>query len=137
MSINKVVISGYLGAVPELRMAPGGTSVLTFNIAVNERKRDRNGNWTDRPNWFKCTLFGARADSLARILTKGSKVAVSGRLRQDKWIQDDQTRYGVSIIADDIDIMSAKNSRTDESMPVYEEASIASQGSIYDEDIPF
>lgn len=135
MSINKAVISGNLGGDPELRTTSSGKDVLTFNVAVNERVPDGGGGWTDRVNWIKVTVWGNRATSLANILSKGSKVAVSGRLRYERWEHNGETRSSVGIVADDIDLMSARSdSRGDNSSePTYGEQA----SSVYDEDIPF
>ena len=51
MSINRVNISGHLTRDPELRMTPKGTQVLSFGIAVNDRRLNRETNqWEDYPN---------------------------------------------------------------------------------------
>ena len=62
MSINRVNISGHLTRDPELRMTPKGTQVLSFGIAVNDRRLNRETNqWEDYPNFVECTMFGTRA----------------------------------------------------------------------------
>ena len=134
MSINKAVITGNLGGDPELRATATGRSVLTFNVAVNERVPDGNDGWTDRANWIKVTVWGNRAESLAKILAKGSKVAVSGRLRQEKWEHNGETRSNVGIVADDIDLMSKRSLEgTHADQVIYDEM----PSSVYDSDIPF
>lgn len=62
MSLNNVTLSGNLGADAELRMTKGGTPVLTFSLAVNDRVPQGDGTWSDYTNWFDCTLFGKRAE---------------------------------------------------------------------------
>lgn len=82
MSINKVLISGNLTRDPEVRSTAGGMCVMQFGVAVNERrKNNQTGEWEDYPNFIDCTLFGKRAESLSRILAKGAKVAIEGKLR--------------------------------------------------------
>ena len=76
MSINRVVISGNLTRDGEIRATAGGTTVLTFGVAVNDRRRNASGEWEDVPNFVDCVMFGTRADALARFLTKGTKVAL-------------------------------------------------------------
>lgn len=108
MSINRVTISGNLTRDPELRATPGGTQVLSFGVAVNDRRKNQQtGQWEDQPNFIDCTLFGNRAEALSRILRKGMKVAVEGRLRQSRW-QDKQTgqnRSKIEVIPDEVDLM--------------------------------
>lgn len=81
MSINRVEVTGHLTRDPELRQTAGGMSVLSFGIAVNDRRKNANGEWEDYPNFLDCTLFGARADGVSQYIHKGSKVAIDGKLR--------------------------------------------------------
>ena len=63
MSINRVCISGNLTRDPEIRSTAGGTSVMGFGVAVNERRKSaQTGEWEDYPNFVDCTLFGRRAE---------------------------------------------------------------------------
>lgn len=109
MSINRVVVSGNLTRDPELRVTPGGTQVLGFGVAVNDRRRNQQtGEWEDYPNFIDCTMFGNRAEALSRILHKGMKVAIEGKLRYSSW--EDKNGGGrrskVEIIPDEVVLMS-------------------------------
>lgn len=117
MSINSVSISGNLGRDPELRVTPTGTSVLSLSVAVNDRVRDQQtGEWRDRANWVDVVVFGSRADAIAPFLAKGSKVAVSGRLRWSQW-QDKQTgtnRSKLEVIADEVVFLTPQQQPTNQ-----------------------
>jgi single-strand DNA-binding protein len=109
MSINRVVVSGNLTRDPELRATAGGTQVLGFGVAVNDRRRNQQtGEWEDYPNFIDCTMFGNRAEALSRILCKGMKVAIEGKLRYSSW--EDKNGGGrrskVEIIPDEVVLMS-------------------------------
>lgn len=130
MSINRVTITGNIGNDPELRGTSGGTSVLRFNVAVNDRVPDGNGNWVDRPNWVTCIVFGNRADALSRILAKGAKVAVEGKLRYSQWERDGQKRSKVEVAVDEVELMQR------ERQGGYGQQRQA-QPELYDESIPF
>lgn len=109
MSINRVVVSGNLTRDVELRATPGGTQVLGFGVAVNDRRRNQQtGEWEDYPNFIDCTMFGNRAEALSRILRKGMKVAIEGKLRYSSW--EDKNGGGrrskVEIIPDEVVLMS-------------------------------
>ena len=109
MSINRAIVSGNLTRDPELRATPGGTQVLGFGIAVNDRRRNQQtGEWEDYPNFIDCTMFGNRAEALSRILRKGMKVAVEGKLRYSSW--EDKNGGGrrskVEIVPDEVVLMS-------------------------------
>ena len=106
MSINHCVISGNLGADPELRSTASGTAILSLRVAVNERRKDQSGEWTDYTNWVDAVMFGARAESVSRYLQKGSKVSISGRLRYSSWERDGQKRSKLEVVVDEIEFMS-------------------------------
>lgn len=107
MGINKVFLSGNLTRDPELRATPGGEPVLEFGLAVNDRVRDSSGEWVDRPNFVDCTVWGRRAEALAKILTKGFKVCVEGSLRYSSWEDREtgQRRSKLRVTAREVELM--------------------------------
>lgn len=152
MSINQVNISGNLTRDPELRATASGTQVLSFDIAVNDRqKNQRTGEWEDYPNYVSCTMFGTRAESVSRYIRKGSKVAISGKLRYSSWEKDGQKRSKLEVIVNDIEFMSRGDSQqTAYQPPVTPQQAAPAQAAIpiaptaqnqqdllYDEFIPF
>ncbi len=110
MSINRVVITGNLTRDAELRSTASGTSVLGIGVAVNDRRRNPQGEWEDYPNFIDCTMFGTRAEKLQPYLTKGTKVAIEGKLRWSQWERDGQKRSKIEVIIDDLEFMSSRNS---------------------------
>ncbi len=152
MSINKVVISGNLTRDPELRQTANGFPVLGFGVAVNDRRKNQQtGEWEDYPNFIACTMFGARAESVSRFLSKGSKVAIEGKLRWSQWERDGQKRSKIEVVVDEIEFMTARGEGGNMGMshmsapapayaaPTYAPAPAAPavDTSVYDEDIPF
>lgn len=125
MSINSVSISGNLGRDPELRATRSGMQVLSFSMCVNSRVK-RGDEWEDKANWVDVSMFGQRAESVSRFLSKGSHVTIHGRLSQSTWEKDGQKRSKLEVIADDIDFSGGRQSQ-DEQPPA----------DVYDEDIPF
>ena len=100
MSINRVNITGNLTRDPELRATAGGTQVLSFGVAVNDRRRNaQTGEWEDYPNFVDCTMFGTRAEAVSRFLAKGNKVAIEGKLRYSSWERDGQRRSKLKVFA--------------------------------------
>lgn len=142
MSINRVAISGNLTRDAELRTTQSGMSILDFGVAVNDRRKDQQtGEWEDCPNFVDCTMFGTRAEKLQPFLTKGSKVALEGKLRYSSWERGGQRRSKLGVIVDDLEFMS---SRRDDAGSGYAPRPVPEAGpaidaaaSIYDEDIPF
>ena len=152
MSINKVVISGNLTRDPELRQTANGFPVLGFGVAVNDRRKNQQtGEWEDYPNFIDCTMFGARAESVSRFLSNGSKVAIEGKLRWSQWERDGQKRSKIEVVVDEIEFMTARGEGGNMGMshmsapapayaaPTYAPAPAAPavDTSVYDEDIPF
>ena len=148
MSINRVIISGNLTRDPELRSTASGLPVLGFGVAVNDRRRNQQtGEWEDYPNFIDCTMFGARAESLSRFLSKGTKVAIEGKLRWSQWERDGQKRSKIEVIVDELEFMTSRadgqGGNSNYGTPSYGDNSstsapvIDTSSSIYDEDIPF
>lgn len=109
MSINRVNITGNLTRDPELRSTAGGMAVLGFGVAVNDRRKNQQtGQWEDYPNFVDCTMFGNRAEALSRILRKGMKVAIEGKLRYSSW--EDKNGGGrrskLEVIPDEVELLS-------------------------------
>ncbi|MBQ9067786.1 MAG: single-stranded DNA-binding protein [Eggerthellaceae bacterium] len=144
MSINRVIISGNLTRDPELRQTASGLPVLGFGVAVNDRRKNQQtGEWEDYPNFVDCTMFGTRAESVAKFLSKGSKVAIEGKLRWSQWERDGQKRSKIEVIIDELEFMTSRNDgpsasshQSSYSAPAASPAPEVN-ASVYDEDIPF
>ena len=145
MSINRVVISGNLTRDPELRKTAGGLPVLGFSVAVNDRRKNQSTDeWEDYPNFVDCTMFGARAASVAKFLSKGAKVAIEGKLRWSQWEKDGQKRSKLEVIVDELEFMSRDNGNQASTKPkdasAYQAMQQISGGAavpVYESDIPF
>ncbi len=107
-SINRVIIVGRLTREPELRALPSGRSVCSIRIACNSSRRDADGGYQERPCFFDVSVFGGTAESLHRYMSKGSRVAVDGRLDWREWESaEGQRRQSVSIIADAVEFLDS------------------------------
>lgn len=152
MSINRVIISGNLTRDPDLRSTASGMAVLSLGVAVNDRRRNQQtGEWEDYPNFVDCTMFGTRAESLARFLSKGTKVTIEGKLRWSQWERDGQKRSKLEVVVDDLEFMSSRNGGQQggynnsgygnqsyaPAAPAPAAPVIETSSSVYDEDIPF
>jgi single-strand DNA-binding protein len=84
-SVNKVLLSGNLGATPELKVTPKGTPVTELSIATNHRVKEGE-SWVDRTDWHRVDVWGKSAELATRYLAKGSAVLIEGALRTDTWI---------------------------------------------------
>ena len=101
--LNRVMLLGNLGADPELRMTPGGQAVLKLRLATSESYLDRNRVRQERTEWHSVVVWGKRAEALAKILSKGSRIFVEGGLRTSSY--DDRggnKRYRTEVVANNI-----------------------------------
>jgi single-strand DNA-binding protein len=105
----KAMIIGNLGGDPEMRYAATGQPFLRFNVASNYRTRTPEGEWQDKTEWVRVTVSGARAESLAQYLKKGTRVFVDGRLEARPWTdQQGQVRAGLEVMANEVQFMSPR-----------------------------
>lgn len=107
--VNKVLLLGNLGADGELRVTTGGQSVLKLRVACNESYLDRNNVRQERTEWVRVTIWGRRAEALAKILQKGDAIFVEGRLQTSKYEKDNETRYSTEVVANNIVLPGNRN----------------------------
>jgi len=145
-NINVAVITGNLTRDPELRHLEGsGTAVCELRVAVNSRRKNGNGEWVDKPNYFDVTVFGGRGEAVAKHLSKGSPIGIEGRLEWQEWEAKDGSgkRQAVKIIANNTQFLGRKPGEeeaddadaTDSPEGDRQPAGVGAGGS--DEDIPF
>ena len=110
MSINRVFLVGNVTADARPYEKDGEVNVCTFSIAVNERRavKGEKGKFEDKPNFFRCALFGNRASALHSKIAKGIRIAVEGHLRYSEYEKDGQKRSDVSIVVEELAFMTPK-----------------------------
>jgi len=152
MNINRVVLTGNLTRDPDVRTTPGGLSICKLGIAVNTRRKNSEGQWEEKPNFFRVTVFGRQADSCGQYLKKGRPVAIDGRLEWSTWESEGQKRESVDIIADSVQFLGGRDDAgsggngftsgvqpTESDVPIdtddFETASVGAAAA--DDDIPF
>jgi len=114
-SINRVVLVGRLTRDPELRELPSGISVCGLRVACNSSRRDADGEYQERPNFFDVSVYRASAESVSRYTCKGSRVAVDGRLEWREWeTADQQKRQAVSVVADTVQFLDNPGERSEQ-----------------------
>jgi single-strand DNA-binding protein len=112
-SINRVILIGRLTRDPELRALPSGASVCALRIACNSARRDAEGAYTERPNYFDVSVYGAHAESVSRYTERGSRVAIDGRLEWREWeTAQQERRQAVSIVADTVQFLDNRGERS-------------------------
>jgi single-strand DNA-binding protein len=86
-SNTPITIVGNIGVDPEMRYTTGGNAVTSFNVAVPQRKYDKQtSKWEDiGTTWYRCTCWRQLAEHCAESLTRGSRVIVVGTLASRAW----------------------------------------------------
>jgi single-strand DNA-binding protein len=143
-NINRVVLVGNLTRDPEMKHLPSGTALCSLRIAVNTRRKDETGQWTDKPNYFDVSVWGNQGESCAQYLAKGRPVAIDGRLEWREWEASDGSgkRQAVEIVADNVQFLGGRGDGDGGGQFVPAGAAQGSGGGDFapaptDDDIPF
>lgn len=102
--MQTITISGNIGREPELRSTQGGDQVLSFSVGTRQGYGDKAST-----NWFRCSVWGKRGETLNRYLRKGTKVVVQGELT----IGEYQGKPQYEIRANEVEFMTEKQDRQD------------------------
>jgi single-strand DNA-binding protein len=108
-SFNRVILVGNLTRDPELRYLASGTAVTDVGLAVNDRRKNANGEWIEETTFVDVTLWGRTAEVMSEYLTKGSPVLIEGRLKLDSWeTQDGQKRSKLKVVGERMQMLSGR-----------------------------
>lgn len=107
--MNKVIITGRLGADPDVRYMTNGDAVCNISIASSERWKGKDGEKKEHTEWHNLVFFGRSAEIVGEYLRKGSKLMIEGKLRTRKW-QDKQgaDRYTTEIHVEGMEMLDSK-----------------------------
>ena len=82
--------------------------MASLRIACNGSRKDADGSYSERPNYFDVSVFGAPAESVDRYMRKGSRIAVDGRLEWREWeTAEQQRRQAVSVVAETVQFLDS------------------------------
>jgi single-strand DNA-binding protein len=99
-NLNRVTLIGRLTRDAETRVIPSGSSVTTFDLAVNRRWKDKSGNYQEDTLFIRVEYWLRQYDNFQEILIKGKEVFVEGYLRTRSWQgQDGQKRSSTEVVA--------------------------------------
>lgn len=108
--INRVVLTGRLTKDPELRKTQGGTSVVSYTLAVNRNFAREGQPDTD---FINCVAWNRTADTMAQYLHKGSLIGVEGRIQTRSYDnQQGQRVYVTEVITDNFTFLESKNAQS-------------------------
>jgi len=118
-SLNRIILCGNLTADPELSYLPSSLAVARMRLAVNERVKNQQDEWVDRPCYVDITAFGKQGEACNQYLSKGSPVLIEGKLRYETWEAKDGTgkRSKHSVVADKVQFLSSRSEDGGSSAP--------------------
>ncbi len=103
VSLNKVMIIGYVGGDPEMRFTPGGNPVTSFSVATDRVFKSSEGERKQETEWFNVVTWNKLAEQCNQFLTKGKLIYVEGRLHTRSWDGNDgQKHYRTEVIANQV-----------------------------------
>jgi single-strand DNA-binding protein len=144
--VNKVILIGNLGADPDLRHTPSGTTVCNLRMATTEVFSNRDGEKNKRTEWHRVVTFGRLAEICNQYLKKGRQVYIEGRLQTREWeSQKGEKRYTTEIIATNMVMLGGRGEAAysaEEAQPSPEGEGVdvpapADTGADEDSDLPF
>lgn len=92
MPLPNITLTGNLTSDPELKYVSNGSALARFRVACSERRKDASGQWVDGiTTYIDVTAWRDLAEAAAANLTKGSKVAVIGKLKMNTYTAKDGT----------------------------------------------
>ena len=107
--MNKVILIGRLTRDPELRYTGNNNPVATFTLAVDRSFSNQQGE--READFINIVVWNKQAENVKNYLSKGSQVAVDGRIQTRNYDdQNGQKRYVTEVIANNVEFMGSKNS---------------------------
>ena len=116
MAFNQIIILGNLGKDAEVKDLENGTKVITFNVAVTERWKDKNEQDQEHTDWFTVDYF-TTSDKVAQYLKKGTSVMVEGRMTSREYEKDGQKRTWWGVTVETFDFCGGKSDSVPASVP--------------------
>lgn len=107
--MNRVALTGRLGADPELKQTQSGVSVCQFRLAVERKFKNADGK--RETDWINIVAWRNTAEFCARYLKKGAKIGVEGMIQTRSYeAQDGSKRYATEVVADGVEFCEGKQS---------------------------
>ena len=134
-SFNRVVLVGNLTREVELKYLQSGTAVTEIGLAINDRRKNQQGEWVDEPVFVDVTLWGRTAEIASEYLSKGSSILIEGRLKYDQWEKDGQKRSKLRVVGEVMQMLGGKGgggsrpSNSVQSAPHFDESEFHGSGS--------
>ena len=103
---NRVQLIGHVGQEPEIKNLESGR-VANFTIATNESYTNAKGEKVEQTEWHRVSAWGITVDIIEKLLTKGSHVAIEGKLTHRSYDdKDGNKRYITEVVANELVLLS-------------------------------
>lgn len=106
--MNKVFLIGRLTREPELRYTESNIPVCKFSIAVNRTYSNQNGE--READFINVSVWRKQAENVDKYLSKGSQVAIEGKIQVTSYEKDGSKRTAVEVVADNVQFLDTKSS---------------------------
>lgn len=122
--MNMAILIGNVGQDPDIRNTQGGSKVANFSLATTERWKSKEGERKEHTEWHRIVVWGNLADVVENYVSKGLKVAVTGKIKTRKWTdQAGVDRYSTEVVLDGFDakleLLSSKKDDEDKDSSGY------------------
>lgn len=107
-SFNRVILVGNLTRDPELKYIPSGMAVSEVGLAVNNRRKNAQGEWVEETTFVDVTLWGRTAEVASEYLSKGSSVLIEGRLKLDTWEKEGKKQSKLRVVGEQMQMLGSK-----------------------------
>ncbi len=109
--LNKVQLTGRLGADPTRRYTAQGSAIVTFRVASNRTWRSSSGASHEDTEWFRVVAWDQLAEQCGQQLGRGDHIYVEGRLQTRQWVEaDGQQRITTEVVASEVIVLGASES---------------------------
>lgn len=109
--MNKVILMGRLTKDPELRYTGNNTPVASFSLAVDRSFQNQNGE--READFINIVIWNKSAENAKKLLTKGTKILVEGRIQTRNYDDKDGKKvYVTEVVANNFEFCESKGART-------------------------
>ncbi len=119
MNMNKITLTGRLTEEPKVTYSAGAEPVAraSFSFAVPDMSMKRDEDWNYPTDFFRCTCWGKLAEIVEKHCNKGTKLLLSGRLKNNNYEKDGQKVYSNEIVIDSLEFLEVRTAKAQDSQP--------------------
>ena len=105
--MNKVILIGRTGKVPDTKFSQSNVQVTTFSLATSKKIKGE-----DRTEWHNIVAFGKTAEIICKYVGKGDLLCVEGEISTSTYDKDGETRYRTQIVCDRLEMLGSKEDKS-------------------------